>query len=64
MKTKMATVPMEASIERGFEVSMAHVTALKDFINMTIHDPSFFAKSRAEQNGIAFNTIQAHKGNN
>jgi len=55
MKMAVSTVQ-----QTGFEGSV-HMSALKDFIQMTIHDPSFFAKSRMEQKEVALDTIKQHK---
>lgn len=59
MNVQLATAGTENQV--GFGATNAHMSALKDFIKMTIHDQSFFAKSRLDQKDMAMATIQKHK---
>lgn len=47
--------------EMMFGATSAHMSALKDFIKMSIQDESFFTKSRSEQKDLAMDMIQKHK---
>jgi hypothetical protein len=59
MKVQLANAGIQQGT--GFGATDAHMSALKDFIKMTIEEPSFFAKSRSDQKEMAIATIQKHK---